>query len=184
MLGKPWGRSPSQGDLRTLGSKAFQESSLWLARAAHGGGDQAVAVPCTGTPPYLLFPAASQPRFESTASSHSPARCYPPWRDQRRLEVQRLQGAPRAPEPPTNIWGLFFSPGHPFVLAVCFRVCFFLRLYLFIHERQTERERERDRQREKQASMQEAQRGTRPGSPGSHPRLKAGAKPLGHQGCP
>ena len=36
-----------------------------------------------------------------------------------------------------------------------------------------ERERERDRQREKQASYREPDVGLDPGSPGSHPGLKA-----------
>ena len=54
----------------------------------------------------------------------------------------------------------------------------------------TERERQRDRdtqthrQREKQAPCREPDVGLDPGSPGSHPGLKAVAKPLSHRGCP
>ena len=47
-----------------------------------------------------------------------------------------------------------------------------------------ERERERERQREKQAPCREPDMGLDPGSPGSHPGLKAGTKPLSHRGCP
>ena len=74
---------------------------------------------------------------------------------------------------------------------------FFLRFYLFIHEthththteREREREREREerqrhRQREKQAPCREPNVGLDPGSPGSHPRAKAGVKPLSHPGIP
>ena len=39
--------------------------------------------------------------------------------------------------------------------------------------RDTERERQRHRQREKQAPCREPKVGLDPGSPGSHPRLKA-----------
>ena len=53
---------------------------------------------------------------------------------------------------------------------------FFKRLYFFIHERQ--------RQREKQAPCREPNAGFDPGTPGSRPGLKAGAKPLGHPGIP
>ena len=50
--------------------------------------------------------------------------------------------------------------------------------------RDTEKERQRHRQREKQAPCQEPDAGLDPGTPGPHPELKAGAKPLSHQGCP
>ena len=50
--------------------------------------------------------------------------------------------------------------------------------------RDTERERQRHRQREKQAPCREPDVGLNPGSPGSHPGLKGGAKPLSHPGCP
>ena len=57
----------------------------------------------------------------------------------------------------------------------------FLRFYLFINETHThththtqrERERGRHRQREKQAPWREPDVGLDPGSPGSHPGLKA-----------
>ena len=47
--------------------------------------------------------------------------------------------------------------------------------------RDRERERERERQREKQAPCREPDLGLDPGTPGSHPELKAGAQPLSHQ---
>ena len=48
----------------------------------------------------------------------------------------------------------------------------------------TEGERERQREREKQAPCREPDVGLDPGTPGSGPRLKAGAKPLSHTGIP
>ena len=48
----------------------------------------------------------------------------------------------------------------------------------------TERERQRHRQREKQAPCRETDVGFDPGSPGSCPGPKAGAKPLRHPGIP
>ena len=45
-------------------------------------------------------------------------------------------------------------------------------------------ERQRHRQREKQAPCREPDVGLHPGSPGSRPGPKAGAKPLSHMGCP
>ena len=49
-----------------------------------------------------------------------------------------------------------------------------------------ERERQRHRQREKEAGSmhREPDVGFDPGSPGSHPGLKAGTKPLRHPGIP
>ena len=59
---------------------------------------------------------------------------------------------------------------------------FFKIFYLFIHERQR---KEAETQAEGEAgSMQESNVGLHPGSPGSSPRLKAGAKLLSHPGCP
>ena len=46
------------------------------------------------------------------------------------------------------------------------------------------RERQRHRQREKQAPCREPNVGLDPGTPGSHPGPKAGAKPLSHPGIP
>ena len=60
---------------------------------------------------------------------------------------------------------------------------FFLKI-LFIHERHTQRERQRHRQREKQAPCKEPDTGLDSRIPGSHPGLKAGAKPLSHPGIP
>ena len=52
--------------------------------------------------------------------------------------------------------------------------------------RQRKRERQRHRQREKQAPCREPNVGLDPdpGTPGSHLRPKAGAKPQSHLGCP
>ena len=46
------------------------------------------------------------------------------------------------------------------------------------------RERQRHRQREKQAPCRQPDMGLDPGSQGSHPGPKAGAKPLSHPGIP
>ena len=52
---------------------------------------------------------------------------------------------------------------------------FFLRFYLFIHDREREREAETqaEGEGEKQAPCREPDAGLDPGSPGSHPGLKA-----------
>ena len=47
-----------------------------------------------------------------------------------------------------------------------------------------QRERQRHMQREKQAPCRDPNVGLDPGSLGSYPRQKAGAKPLSHPGCP
>ena len=66
----------------------------------------------------------------------------------------------------------------------------FLNFYLFMmvthteREREREREGQRDRPREKQASCWKPDMGLDPGTPGSYPRLKAGAKPQNHPGIP
>ncbi|XP_005620058.2 cytochrome b5 domain-containing protein 1 isoform X2 [Canis lupus familiaris] len=52
------------------------------------------------------------------------------------------------------------------------------------HTLETEREKQRHRRREKQAPCQEPDMGLDPGTPGSRPRPKAGAKPLRHPGIP
>ena len=48
----------------------------------------------------------------------------------------------------------------------------------------TERQRQRHRQWEKQAPWREPDVGLDPGTPGSHPGPKAGAKPLSHPEIP
>ena len=48
--------------------------------------------------------------------------------------------------------------------------------------RDTERERQKHRQREKQAPYRKPHVGLDPGTTGSCPGLKAGTKPLNHQG--
>ena len=50
--------------------------------------------------------------------------------------------------------------------------------------RETQIERQRHRQREKQAACREPDVGLDPGSPGSHPGPKAGAKLPSHPGIP
>ena len=57
-------------------------------------------------------------------------------------------------------------------------------IYLFMIVTQRETERQRHRQREKQAPCWEPDVGFNPGSPGSRPGPKAGAKPLRHPGIP
>ena len=53
-------------------------------------------------------------------------------------------------------------------------------IYLFMRDR----EREKQRQREKQVPCREPNVGLNPGTPGSCPGPKAGAKPLSHPGIP
>ena len=55
---------------------------------------------------------------------------------------------------------------------------------MIVTQRDRERERQRHRQREKQAPCREPNVGLAPGTPGSGPGLKAGAKPLSHPGSP
>ena len=50
--------------------------------------------------------------------------------------------------------------------------------------RDAERERERHRQTEKQAPCRDPNVGLDPGTPGSHPELKADAQLLSHPGVP
>ena len=59
---------------------------------------------------------------------------------------------------------------------------FFFIFYLFMIV--TEKERQRHRQREAGSMHREPDVGIDPGSPGSRPRPKAGAKPLRHLGIP
>ena len=69
-------------------------------------------------------------------------------------------------------------------------VRFFLKFYSFMIVTEREREREREREAETQAEgeagslHQEPDVGLDPGSPGSRPGSKAGAKPLRHPGSP
>ena len=50
--------------------------------------------------------------------------------------------------------------------------------------RERSRDRGRDREREMQASCREPNMGLDPGTPGSHPELKADAQPLSPPGTP
>ena len=61
---------------------------------------------------------------------------------------------------------------------------FIFNFYLFMIVTEKERKRQRHRQREKQAPHREPDVGFDPESPGSHPRPKAGVKPLRHPGIP
>ena len=53
-----------------------------------------------------------------------------------------------------------------------------------MRDRERERERQRHRRREKQAPCREPDVGLDPGTPGSHPGPKAGAKLLSYPGIP
>ena len=66
------------------------------------------------------------------------------------------------------------------------QIFFFFLKILFIHEVHTQRERgaETQAELEKQAPCREPDVGLDPGTPGSGPGPKAGAKPLSHLGCP
>ena len=59
-----------------------------------------------------------------------------------------------------------------FPISISFFVSFFFNI-LFIYSWETQRERQRHRQREKQVLCGEPDVGLDPGSPGSHPGLKA-----------
>ena len=61
---------------------------------------------------------------------------------------------------------------------------FFLRFYLFIHDSHREREAETQAEGEAGSKHREPDVGLDPGSPGSRPGPKAGAKPLRHPGIP
>ena len=61
---------------------------------------------------------------------------------------------------------------------------FFIFKDLFIYDRQREREKQRHRRREKQAPCREPDVGLDPGTPGSRPGPKAGAKPPSHPEIP
>ena len=63
---------------------------------------------------------------------------------------------------------------------ILFFYFFFKRFYLFIPERPTEREAKTQAEREKQAPCREPNVGLDPGTSGSCPGPKAGAKPLSH----
>ena len=63
-------------------------------------------------------------------------------------------------------------------------VCFCFLKILFIYSLKTHGERQRHRQREKQAPCRDPDVGLDPGSLGSRPGPKAGAKPLRHPGIP
>ena len=63
---------------------------------------------------------------------------------------------------------------------------FVFNFFLLIYDSHTEREREAETQAEGEAGSmhREPDVGLDPGSPGSRPRPKAGAKPLRHPGIP
>ena len=60
----------------------------------------------------------------------------------------------------------------------------FLKDFIYLFMRDTHTQRQRHRQRKKQAPFWEPNAGFEPGSPGSCPGPKAGAKPLSHPGIP
>ena len=57
-------------------------------------------------------------------------------------------------------------------------------IYLFIHDRHREREAETQEEGEAGSMHREPDVGLDPGTPGSRPGPKAGAKPLSHPGIP
>ena len=61
---------------------------------------------------------------------------------------------------------------------------FFKDLFLFIYDRHRERKREAETQAEGEAGSMSGAAGLDPGTPGSRPWPKAGAKPLSHPGIP
>ena len=67
-----------------------------------------------------------------------------------------------------------------------FSFFFFFNFYLFTYDSHREREREAETQAEGEAGSmhREPDMGFDPGSPGSRPGPKAGAKPLRHPGIP
>ena len=73
-----------------------------------------------------------------------------------------------------------------FYLFLIFLKYFFFNFYLFMIVTQRERERETETQAEGEAGSmhREPDVGFDPGSPGSRPGPKAGAKPLRHPGIP
>ena len=72
-----------------------------------------------------------------------------------------------------------------FNTQICFYFIFF-KFFLFIYDSYREREREAETQAEGEAGSmhREPDVGFDPGSPGSRPGPKAGAKPLRHPGIP
>ena len=71
-----------------------------------------------------------------------------------------------------QIWNVYFLS-----------LLFFLNI-VFIYSWETYTERQRLRQREKKVPCREPDAGLGPGSPGSHPGLKASAQLLSHSGIP
>ena len=68
---------------------------------------------------------------------------------------------------------------------VCWGLRFFFFKILFVYSRKTHAHREAETQtEEKQAPCREPDAGLDPGTPGSCPGVKAGAKPLSHPGIP
>ena len=66
------------------------------------------------------------------------------------------------------------------VCPLGFILFYFLKIYLFIYDRHREREAQRHRRREKQTRCREPDVGMDPGTPGSRPGPKAGAKPVSY----
>ena len=80
-------------------------------------------------------------------------------------------------------WVLFI---HHFSTSSVMSLIFFKILFIYSRETQREREREAETQAEREAGSlhREPDVGFDPGSPGSRPGPKAGAKPLRHPGIP
>ena len=80
------------------------------------------------------------------------------------------------------------KPGEIYFILFClfYFILFILFYFLFIYDSDTEREREAETQAEREAGSmhREPDVGLQPGSLGSCPGPKAGAKPLRHPGIP
>ena len=72
------------------------------------------------------------------------------------------------------------------IFSFLFFFSFLIYLFMIVTEREREREGEAETQAEGEAGSmhREPDVGFNPGSPGSRPGLKAGAKPLRHPGIP
>ena len=69
-------------------------------------------------------------------------------------------------------------------IGCIYKVYFFKRFYLFMRDRKRERERGRDTGRERSRLHAGSPMRLNPGTPGSRPGPKAGAKLLSHPGIP
>ena len=71
-----------------------------------------------------------------------------------------------------------------FLLFIIIFLLLFFKDFIYLFIRDTERERGRDTGRENRLNIGSLMWDSIPGTPGSHPGPKAGAKPLSHPGIP